>query len=505
MFILLAFGTLQWYNINRKLRKGISAQTNGKEIENSICDWECKMKLKFDYNNMMSSAIGAHGIKPTEIDKAQKAHDAAFKEVIANSGKGWQEWTDTPLIDKSVIDELKAFGKSIREKASSFVVLGIGGSALGPICVCNALLHLHHNELPEKTRSAPKLYVEDNIDPERMSALFDVIDIKTTYFNVITKSGETSETLSQFLILYNALKKAVGEQEAKEHIFVTTTIGKGALYAVAQKEGFRVFGVPAGVGGRFSVLSNVGLVPFAVMGIDIESMLYGARAMRSACERPNIKTNPALMTAFLQVKSMKDGKNISVMMPYADGLKTMADFYCQIWAESLGKAVDKSGKTVNCGQTPAKSLGVTDQHSQVQLYTEGPFDKVVTFIAVDSFGDSVVIPENESADIGDFLKGHTLNELINAERKSTEFALTKAGRSNFTITLPEVTAETVGELLMYFMYETAFAGAYLDIDTFNQPGVEEGKKATFAMIGRAGYEQKLKELESVRKNSEYII
>ncbi|MDE7108208.1 MAG: glucose-6-phosphate isomerase, partial [Clostridiales bacterium] len=262
--------------------------------------------------------------------------------------------------------------------------------------------------------------------------------------------------------------------------------------------------IPCVVGGRFSVLSNVGLVPFAVMGVDIKGMLAGARAMREACERKDIYTNPALMTAFLQVKSMAAGKNISVMMPYADGLKTMADFYCQIWAESLGKAVDKSGKTVNCGQTPAKSLGVTDQHSQVQLYTEGPYDKVVTFIGVEKYGATVDIP-NDTADVGNFLKGHTLNELITAERKSTEFALTKAGRSNFTIILPEVNAETVGELLMYFMYQTAFAGSYLDIDTFNQPGVEEGKKATFAMIGRAGYEEKLKELNSLVKNDAYII
>ena len=463
------------------------------------------MKLKFDYNNMMESAIGAHGIKQSDIDKAAKEHEAAYKEVIGNSGKGWQEWTETPMIDKAAVAELNAFGKSIREKASSFVVLGIGGSALGPICVFNALLHLHHNELPEKMRKAPKIYVEDNVDPERMAALFDVIDVKTSYFNVITKSGETSETLSQFLILYNALKKQLGEKAAKEHIFVTTTIGKGALYNVAEKEGFKIFGIPSGVGGRFSVLSNVGLVPFAVMGIDVESMLVGARAMRAACERSDIKTNPALMTAYLQVLSMKAGKNISVVMPYADGLKTMADFYCQIWAESLGKAVDKAGKTVNYGQTPAKSLGVTDQHSQVQLYTEGPYDKVVTFIAVDSFGDTVTVPADETADIGDFLKGHTLNELINAERKATEFALTKAERSNFTIYMPEVNAETVGELLMYFMYQTAFAGAYLNIDTFNQPGVEEGKKATFAMIGRKGYEEKLKEVNSVKKNEAYVI
>lgn len=463
------------------------------------------MKLKFDYNNMMTSAIGAHGIRPEQITEASAEHEKAYAQVVNNSGKGWQGWTETPMIDADEVKRLQSFGKSIREKASGFVVLGIGGSALGPICVFNALLHLHHNELPEKMRKAPKFYVEDNIDPERMAALFDVIDIKTSYFNVITKSGETSETLGQFLILYNALKKALGEAEAKKHIFVTTTIGKGALYATAEKEGFEIFGIPAGVGGRFSVLSNVGLVPFAVMGIDIAQLLSGAREMRKACERKDIKSNPALITAFLQVLSMKSGKNISVMMPYADGLKTMADFYCQIWAESLGKAVDNDGNIVNCGQTPAKSLGVTDQHSQVQLYNEGPFDKVITFIGVEKYGTDVEIPTDIDVQSGAFLKGHTMSELITAERKATEFAVTKSGKSNFTILLPEVNAETVGELLMYFMYETAFAGAYLNIDAFNQPGVEEGKKATFAMIGRSGYEAKLEELKSVVKNDEYII
>lgn len=463
------------------------------------------MKLKFDYNNMMSSSIGENGISPSRIQSDKALHEKAYATVVDNSGKGWQGWTECPLIGNAEIEKLEKFGKAVREKASSFVVLGIGGSALGPICVFNALLHLHHNELPEKMRKAPKFYVEDNIDPERMAALFDVIDIRSTYFNVITKSGETSETLGQFLILYNALKYAVGEEQAKQHICVTTTVGKGALYAAAQKEGFEIFGIPEGVGGRFSVLSNVGLVPFAVMGIDIRALLKGARDMREACERKDITKNPALMTAYLQVLSMQTGKNISVMMPYADGLRTMADFYCQIWAESLGKAVDNSGKTVHCGQTPAKSLGVTDQHSQVQLYNEGPFDKVITFIGVENYGATVDIPECGSVEAGAFLKGHTLNELITAERKATEFAVTKSGKSNFTILMPEVNAETVGELLMYFMYETAFAGAYLDIDTFNQPGVEEGKKATFAMIGRSGYEGKLKELESIKKNDDYII
>lgn len=463
------------------------------------------MKIKFDYNNMMESAIGEQGITDKKIadDKAKMLN--ALDKVISNRGKGWQEWTELPYADSKEIKSLVSFCDDIRKKAESFVVLGIGGSALGPLSVMCSLLHLHHNELPREKRNAPKYYVEDNVDPERMTALLDTIDLDTAYFNVITKSGETSETLAQFMVLYTALKSKLGEKVAKERIIVTTTIGKGTLYEIASKEGFKIFGVGQGVGGRFSVLCPVGLVPFAVCGIDVVKLLNGAKAMAEVSQNKDITKNPALLTAYFQVASIEQGKNISVMMPYADSLRYMADFYCQIWGESLGKAVDNDGKQVFAGQTPAKALGVTDQHSQIQLYTEGPFDKVVTFIGVDKYRTTETIPADMKIDSVDFLAGQTMNDLIKFERRATRYALTKAKRSNFTITLPEVTEETVGELLMYYMYQTAFAGALLNIDTYNQPGVEEGKKATFAMLGRKGYEQKLAELNSIKKNSKYTI
>lgn len=462
------------------------------------------MKLKVDYNNMMQSSIGERGIGEEAFRKNAALIEKARKNVLDNRGKGWQQWCDSPYISESDLGKIIAYGDRVRKAAESYVVLGIGGSALGAIAVASSLLHLHHNELPREKRNAPKLYVEDNVDPERMNALLDVVDVKTTYFNVITKSGETSETLSQFLIVYDLLKKALGKEEAKKHIAVTTTIGKGTLYALAVKEGFEVFGVEAGVGGRFSVFSPVGLAPFAALGLDVKGFLKGAREASKAAEEKSLNKNPSLITAFLQYEAMKNGCNINVMMPYCDGLKFTADFFCQLWAESLGKATDLNGKTVYAGQTPTKALGVTDQHSQVQLYTEGPFDKVVTFIAVDKFRGDRTITDDREIDACDFLKGHTLGELINAERVATTYALTKANRANFTITLPEVNAETIGELLMYFMYQTAFAGAMLNIDTFNQPGVEEGKKATFAMLGRKGYESKLEEVENAPHDDKYV-
>ncbi len=463
------------------------------------------MNLKFDYNNMMEYAIGDKGIKDSDFVKDSARIKSAYETVMANRGKGWQEWTELPYIKEDELNEIISFGTAIKNKAESFVVLGIGGSALGPLAVATALLHLHHNELPREKRKAPKFYVEDNVDPERMTALLDVIDLNTAYFNVITKSGETSETLSQFLILYSALKKTVGLEEARKRIIVTTTLGKGTLYDIAVKEGFKIYGLGKGVGGRFSVLSAVGLVPFAVLGFDVKDLLKGAADMASASAIWDVKKNPALVTAYLQVKSMEMGKNMSVMMPYADNLKFMSDFYCQLWGESLGKAEDLNGKTVNVGQTPVKALGVTDQHSQVQLYTEGPFDKVVTFLSVDNYKTTEVITNDETIDACDFLKGRTMNELIKFERRATRYALKKAQRSNFTIILPRACEYTVGELLMYFMYQTAFAGAMMNIDTFNQPGVEEGKKATFAMFNRDGYEAKLAEIKAAVKKHDYII
>ncbi|MCL2062185.1 MAG: glucose-6-phosphate isomerase [Firmicutes bacterium] len=463
------------------------------------------MQLKFDYNNIMQYAIGVQGVKDAEIAADMPLMQKAFDEVMSAGGNGWQEWMRLPDTSDAELTSILQDCESIRKKAESLVVLGIGGSALGPLSVLNALLHLRHNELPAKKRAAPKFYIEDNIDPERMRALFDVIDLNTAYFNVITKSGETSETLAQFLIIYDALKKALGKKEAKKRILVTTTIGKGTLYNIAQKEGFKIFGIGNGVGGRFSVFSAVGLVPFAILGVDIRALLAGARAMAAACKNPAPQKNPALITAYLQVKSMQKGRNISVMMPYSDALKYMADFYCQLWGESLGKAADKTGKQVFTGQTPTKAVGVTDQHSQIQLYTEGPFDKVVTFIGVDNFRNVQPIASDPDIDGCGFLKGQTLNDLLKFEKRATRFALQKALRANFTITLPEINAHTVGELLQYFMLQTAFAGALLNIDAYNQPGVEEGKIATFALLGRTGYEQKLEELQQNLKSADYLI
>lgn len=466
-----------------------------------------KESIYFDYNNMMTDYVGdITGITDEDINSQKISAKKAFTKVAEGRGKNMMGWTELPYNQKETVTEIVSTAKYVRKTFDNFVVLGIGGSALGPMALFQALCHLHHNELPKSKRKAPKFYVEDNVDPERMAALLDIIDVKKTMFNVITKSGSTSETMTQYLIIYDILKKELGEQASK-HIIATTSESKGNLIKIAKKEGFKTFYIPDGVGGRFSELCPVGLLPAAVLGIDIKLLLEGAKYMDKKCSKADVRKNPALMAALLQYIAIQKSNNISVMMPYADGLKLMADWYAQLWGESLGKAVDLDGNKVYAGQTPVKSLGVTDQHSQVQLYTEGPFDKVITLIGVVNYRKTVEIPNGcEDIPAVNFLCGHSMNELITAEMNATEYALTRAQRLNNKIILPEINAFTMGQLMMFFMLQTAYIGALLNIDTFNQPGVEEGKNATYALLGREGYEEKAVELRNKKpKNENYII
>ena len=440
-------------------------------------------RIRLDANRMMADMLGNKGISRAELaDMAAKAKDA-YAQVEANRGKGMQGWMDLPYNQGDVVERIEATAKRVAQEFEAFVVLGIGGSALGPLAVQQALNHLRYNELPASKRPGPRLYVEDNIDPERMASLLDVIDLKKTCFNVITKSGGTAETMSQYLIILDALKKAVGE-DYKRHIIVTTSEKKGFLIKIAQREGYETFYIPDGVGGRFSELCPVGLLAAAVTGIDIRGLLAGAKDMDARCGSADLFENVALFEAALMYIAMQKGANISVMMPYADSLKLMSDWYAQLWAESLGKNVTLSGKPVNVGQTPVKTLGVTDQHSQLQLYTEGPFDKVVTFLKVENFRAETPIPHGcDDIPTIAFLGGKSHNQLIEAERRGTEYALLRAGRMSQTITLPAVNAETVGQLLYFFELVTAYTGAMLEIDAFNQPGVEESKIAAYAVMG----------------------
>ena len=463
------------------------------------------MKIRLDYNNMMQEFVGKTGVSKSDIDALNL--DKAKQAMIDKRANGKMDWRDLPYNQEEVCNDIISYVEEVKDKFDAFVVLGIGGSALGPISVQQAINHPYYNEISREKRGGyPKFYVADNVDPEKLVYLFETIDITKTMFNVISKSGSTSETMSQFMIIKEMLEEKLGEK-AKEHIVCTTDKENGNLIKIAKEENYKTFIIPAGVGGRFSELTPVGLLPAAFCGIDIKEMLKGAAIMDEMCKNDDIYKNPAFMYAVLNYLTMKNGQNISVMMPYADSLKFISDWYAQLWAESLGKKYDNDGKEVYVGSTPVKALGATDQHSQVQLYAEGPFDKIITFIGVDKFKKSITIPKiYEDMPSLAFLGGVTQDDLIKTEQIATEYALLKAGKPNMTITLPEVNENTLGQLLYFFEVATAFTGELLNINAFDQPGVEEGKNATYAYFGRPGYEEKKKELDAMPvKEDDYII
>ncbi len=417
--------------------------------------------LKIDFSGALSDAVGEHGISASDLE--------SVKEKIDSFSLNFP-FMNLPGDSKTAEEILKISGET-KNRFQSLVVLGIGGSALGLRAVARALLPPHYNMLDSKARRGhPKLFVCDNIDPDYFGSLLEMLDWKSTCVNVISKSGKTTETASQFYLVKELLIKKVGVKKWKDHVIVTTDPLNGLLRKMVREERLSSLEVPIDVGGRFSVLSSVGLFPAACVGVDIKAMLKGAADMAATCSTKDLEKNPALKNGTIHyLMDTEKKKPISVMMPYADSLSLIADWYAQLWAESLGK----DGR----GPTPVKALGVTDQHSQLQLYMEGPNDKVITVVGVDKFRSKLSIPKDLAADFS-YIAGKDLGDVLRAEQKATAMALTKAKRPNITVTLPELSAYAIGQFFMMYQIQTAFAGHLYGVDAFNQPGVELGKRLT---------------------------
>lgn len=455
-------------------------------------------RLVIDYRNASSGVVGAeHGIAADDLDdiaeKVRQQHD----RLVSEHDAGEQKWMDLP--DNSALaDEIVAFANEVRDQYQDFILIGIGGSSLGTIATIQALAHPFRNLLPDGKRTGPRIFILDNPDPEKITATLDTVDLSKTLVNVVTKSGQTAETMANFLVVRDALIAAVGEEQAKQQIVATTDPESGLLRQLADQEGYRTFPVPPGVDGRQTVLSAVGLIPAAMAGIDIHQLLAGAAAMRERSRSGDVQANPAyLLAAISWIADTRYGKSMLVTMPYADALFGISDWFRQLWAESLGKKLSVDNEVVYAGQTPIKSLGAIDQHSQIQLYTEGPNDKLIQLIAVGAYRDEVKIPTPpESIPELAYLNGGELGSLLDKERLATAWALAKAERPNLTITTPVIDAFAVGEFFYLLELQTVMAGALYDVNPFGQPGVEAGKNATYALMGREGYEDLRGELEA---------
>ena len=455
------------------------------------------MTISLDFSNMMAGTLPAGiGITEAEWVSARSAMSAAHAAVEAQrSSLGFL----TLPTNHELIDATLAHVARVRGQFDDVLLLGIGGSALGPIALRTALRPLAWNTLDAVARNgAPRLHVLDNVDPSTITTVLARLALARTLVLVVSKSGGTVETMAQYLIVREAMAQAIGEAAAASHFIFVTDPEVGALRRIARAEGIATLDIPPNVGGRFSVLSPVGMLPAALIGIDVRAILAGAADMTQRATNSDPSHSPAAAFAALQwLADTKHQRHVQALMPYADPLRDIAAWFVQLWAESLGKTRADGTFT---GPTPLPALGATDQHSQVQLFMEGPRDKTVTFIAVRGREAEGPIPARHG-DIPElsYLKGHALGELLDIERRATAGALAARGRFNATITLDQIDEWHVGGLLQLFALATAYAGALYGINAFDQPGVEMGKNFAYAMLGKPGSDKARSEWDALPK------
>lgn len=448
--------------------------------------------LKFDYTYIIGdSHAGKNFLSTKDIEQVEEKITVAFEEVkkekdtkpelsflylptAYHSKFGETIFGDTLWKAKELIDQ-KA--KIIKSQFSDYIQMAIGGSALGGIALYNAL---GRQTMLNQNEKGCNIHIPNNIDPDWLGDILDSIKTETTFFNVISKSGGTVETLATFFVFFNELKKRVPAEKWKENIVIMTNPEKGPLAGLCKVEDFTLIPIPDSVHGRYSVLSPGGLLTAAVSGIDIDELLEGARVMNELTDQLEFWKNPMLLYAAIHF-ICNTQKNIDqlILLPYSHRLRTIADWYSQMVAESLGK----KGK----GITPVKALGATDQHSQLQLYNEGPKNKLVTFFSVDKFNRQIEIPEEfPECKEYQYLWGHSINELLESEQLATAISLYNNGVPNCTIRIPQLTPFYMGQLFMLLEKVIPVLGKLYDVNAFDQPGVEESKEYARALLGKEG-------------------
>jgi glucose-6-phosphate isomerase len=427
--------------------------------------------VTFDYQNLLEVE---GGLSNGELDEMRSRLGEAVDELLESS-PGFMR---LPKTGEYAEASLRLAGEIQGSGATDFIHVGIGGSALGPMALHRALNHPYYNLLPE--RRGPRIHFAENTDPNSLGAILDVADPDSTWVNVVTKSGSTAETIANFLVIRGSLVESLGDFGYQEKTIATTDPEEGFLKEIAEREDLKVLPIPQDVGGRFSVLTPVGLLPAAVTGLDVEALLAGAAQCVDEVEEQGAEHPAVVGAAMHYLMDTARGRNVRVMMTYADALERFAAWFVQLWAESLGK----DGK----GSTPHGAVGTTDQHSQVQLYMEGPQDKVIEIVEIEEHPRDLSIPSayDDLEGVG-YLGGHMMAELLNVECDATRKALAEAGRPNSTISLGAVSEENLGYLLQALEVQTAIAGSLYGVNAFNQPGVEAGKQITYERMGRPGY------------------
>ncbi len=412
-----------------------------------------------------------------EFEEALIRADECLRKGCAEGQEG-MGWISLPYRDIGDIEEAAEWLRGF----DAIVQAGIGGSALGNLMLHGALLPPYWNETPPEKRGGPRFFLADNVDPRDNRKIWNLIAPERTAFIVISKSGSTAETMANFLFFWDRLKVELGPLKAAEHVMVITDEEKGVLRPFADEIGCRRLALPSDVGGRFSVLSSVGLLSALALGIDAKKLLAGAAEMdEKLTQRTTVLDNPAWLLAALSVAHYRLGRNMTVMMPYEDSLEKFCEWFAQLWGESLGKDGE--------GSTPVRALGTIDQHSQIQLYTEGPDDKLFTILTVAEPEEDITIAETEEGALVPlaYLFGQSMNSLRHYEALSTAAAIVKSGKPVVTLEIPMLDERRLGALIQFYEHVTALSGFLLNVNPFDQPGVEQGKNYTYGLMGRPSF------------------
>lgn len=466
-------------------------------------------EIKFDFNNMFSFNIGPeHGVQDFDIRQIfVNVNNASqhLNDLIKDSRNRIAlslEWTKLPFQGKDAINQVRALAAEITRKYQSVIMLGIGGSYLGLRAAQDALVQPYYNEFDSLRKNKPKVYFEgNNLDPDTLHVLLKNLNPKKTFVVVISKSGETTETKAAFMVVEDWLRKNVGLKYGRQIVAITDPESGSLRKRVIQEQqkdklSFRSLPLLKGVGGRYSEF-NMGLLHLAIVGVDIQAMLDGAKDMAIRCARQDLSANPAYMYATLNtILSLNKGKTISILMPFSEKLKSTADWYCQLLAESVGKKFKRkieikddarelwhedTSSVANMGRTPVACRGTNDLHSIQQNNIEGRNDKIITFIRVEKFDHDIVVPGKN-----DILAKKKFSSLMQLAQEATEWSLVRESRPNTSIIMPAITPYYWGGLIFFLEMATAFEGELLNINAFDQPGVEGYKHYMYYKLGKSG-------------------
>ncbi|WP_100373872.1 glucose-6-phosphate isomerase [Bacillus sp. FJAT-45037] len=443
-------------------------------------------KIQFDYSKALSF-FGKH-----EIDNMQGAVTAAHEALHNGTGAGsdFLGWIDLPnSYDQEEFARIQAAAKKIKEDTDVLLVIGIGGSYLGARAAIEALNHSFYNVVSKEERKAPQVFfVGNNISSTYVKDLFALLEGKDVSVNVISKSGTTTEPAIAFRIFREFLEKKYGTEEARRRIYATTDREKGALKTLATEEGYESFVIADDIGGRFSVLTAVGLLPIAVSGLDIEALMKGAQDASKDLSNPDLKENEAYQYAAVRNAFYNKGKTIELMVNYEPALHYVSEWWKQLYGESEGK----DGK----GIFPASVDFSTDLHSMGQYVQDGRRDLFETIITVEKVREEIKIEKAENDLDGlNYLAGETMDFVNKKAFEGTMLAHTDGGVPNLIINMPELNEYHFGYLIYFFEKACGISGYLLGVNPFDQPGVEAYKKNMFALLGKPGFEVEKAELE----------